>query len=319
MWLPSFTILGSMVLAFLFGYAAQRGRLCAVSAIHLLIEKKQFDPFLSFFRCSAWVILVSLPAWWLWPAVRVSGTYALHTAGLAGALIFGAGAAVNDGCNFGTLTRLATGETSFAVTVLGGALGVWIEGETFRASLAAPSGTTMLAHPNPVTIALLALVGFWCFIGLVASGNGPNGWQSWTNLAPVVMGLTGGVLYLINGGWAYTLDLDRLVNAPGAGKLPENVLLAMTAATGIGAAVAAWISGLFRLRLDMAALPYRFAGGALMGFGAALVPGGNAVLILQGIPTFSPHALPDYLALCLGIAILLQISGRLRTLACFPV
>ena len=55
-----------------------------------------------------------------------------------------------------------------------------------------------------------------------------------------------------------------------------------------------------------------------MGFGAALVPGGNAVLILHGIPTFSPHAVPDYLALCLGIMILLLISPSLRKLARFP-
>jgi len=43
----------SVSLAFLFGFAAQRGSLCAVSAIHVLIEDKTFSPFLSFLRCSA--------------------------------------------------------------------------------------------------------------------------------------------------------------------------------------------------------------------------------------------------------------------------
>src|ERR1700742_2038942 len=115
----------SLALAFLFGFAAQRGSLCAVGAIHTLIEDKAFDPFLAFLRCSAWVILISLPAWWLFPAVRIGEVYAFDPAGLAGAALFGAGAAINGGCNFGTLTRIASGDLTFAMTAVGGAIGAW--------------------------------------------------------------------------------------------------------------------------------------------------------------------------------------------------
>jgi hypothetical protein len=52
-------------------------------------------------------------------------------------------------------------------------------------------------------------------------------------------------------------------------------------------------------------------GGMLMGFGVALTPGGNDALVLYGIPTLSPHALPAYLAMAVGIAIAL---GLLRLL-----
>ena len=44
-----------------------------------------------------------------------------------------------------------------------------------------------------------------------------------------------------------------------------------------------------------------------MGLGAALVPGGNDVLLLNAIPGLSPHALPAYLAMLAGIGIALIV------------
>jgi uncharacterized protein len=315
--MTSLAIVLSIALAFSFGFAAQRGGLCAVSAIRTLIEDETFGPWLSFLRCSAWVIVVSLPVWWLCPAARVSKVYAFGLAGLAGAAVFGLGAAVNGACNFGTLTRFATGDVSFAMTVLGAALGVWIGEEAFETRIAGPIGPTILAHPGVGAVTLFAVVALWCVIGLVAPGK-EGGSRRSAHVAPMVVGLTGGGLYLINGGWAYTLNVSRLVSASALGEISDHALLVITAATGAGAVAAAWTSGSFRLRLNIAVLPHRLGGGTLMGFGAVLVPGGNAVLVLHGIPAFSPHAVPDYLALCLGISVMLLMLRRLRTLARFP-
>ncbi len=44
-----------------------------------------------------------------------------------------------------------------------------------------------------------------------------------------------------------------------------------------------------------------------MGFGAALVPGSNDVLILHAIPGLSPHAPPAYAAMVIGIALPLML------------
>jgi uncharacterized membrane protein YedE/YeeE len=44
-------------------------------------------------------------------------------------------------------------------------------------------------------------------------------------------------------------------------------------------------------------------GGLLMGLGVALTPGGNDALVLYGIPSLSPHALPAFLAMVAGIAL----------------
>ena len=51
-----------------------------------------------------------------------------------------------------------------------------------------------------------------------------------------------------------------------------------------------------------------FAGGLLMGLGAAWAPGGNDVLILQSVPALSPHGLPALLAMFAAIAAVLGMA-----------
>jgi uncharacterized protein len=40
-----------------------------------------------------------------------------------------------------------------------------------------------------------------------------------------------------------------------------------------------------------------------MGLGVGLTPGGNDALVLYGIPSLSPHALPAFLAMVAGVAL----------------
>ena len=60
--------------------------------------------------------------------------------------------------------------------------------------------------------------------------------------------------------------------------------------------------------------------GLLMGTGAALIPGGNDGLILFGLPAFSPHALPTWGAIVLGIALsiyVMRLTGmRVPKISC---
>ncbi|MGB5622408.1 MAG: hypothetical protein WBN65_07945 [Gammaproteobacteria bacterium] len=51
-------------------------------------------------------------------------------------------------------------------------------------------------------------------------------------------------------------------------------------------------------------------GGFLMGVGATIVPGGDAALIVQCLPSLSLHALVAYLAMVAGIAMTLMLSER---------
>jgi hypothetical protein len=79
----------------------------------------------------------------------------------------------------------------------------------------------------------------------------------------------------------------------------------------VGSAV---LRGSFRLRRirAVAALRHGMAG-IMMGMGAAMIPGGNDGLILFGLPALSPHALPSWLAIIVGVwlaLILMRATGR---------
>ena len=74
---------------------------------------------------------------------------------------------------------------------------------------------------------------------------------------------------------------------------------------------------MFHLRFQWRRLPLHIIGGAAMGFGAALIPGGNAVLVLNAFPALSPHAAPAYFSIILGAAMALFTSQFLRRAAHF--
>ena len=53
-----------------------------------------------------------------------------------------------------------------------------------------------------------------------------------------------------------------------------------------------------------------FAGGALMGVGSALIPGGNDGLVLMGLPMLFPFAWAAFLTLCASIALAMTARKR---------
>jgi hypothetical protein len=123
------------------------------------------------------------------------------------------------------------------------------------------------------------------------------------------MGVSNAVLYALHGNWAYTATLTRGVQqAMGAAVRPAPIVWLLFLFLIAGVAFSAWQRRSFHLRwrptMDWIRHP---VGGTLMGFGAAMVPGGNDVLLLHGIPTLSPHAVPAYLAMLLGIGATLGV------------
>ena len=76
------------------------------------------------------------------------------------------------------------------------------------------------------------------------------------------------------------------------------------------------ISSLLNQRFALAWRPQSvwhgyFWGGSMMGAGAALIPGGNDVILLNAIPGMSPHAVPAYAAMLVGVLIgLLFVKWR---------
>ena len=118
------------------------------------------------------------------------------------------------------------------------------------------------------------------------------------------MGVSNAVLYTLIGVWSYTRVFGQAARSAATGTpSPPAILWILFVALIGGIALSAWQGRRFRWQWR----PQRRwavygAGGVFMGLGAAMIPGGNDVLILHGIPSLSSHAVPAFLAMLAGIA-----------------
>jgi len=124
--------------------------------------------------------------------------------------------------------------------------------------------------------------------------------------APLVRG-SGSFLYAVHGAWVYPIAIGSLAGPSG--------VVALSCATLFEALFAAMRRASFRIHFSLPALALRLGGGSAMGFGSALIPGGNGTLILLGLPSLSPHAPVAYAALALGAGLTLFVSPALRRAA----
>ena len=97
----------------------------------------------------------------------------------------------------------------------------------------------------------------------------------------------------------YTATFEVSSKASSArGLPPSTVRWVLLVAVLAGMLLSTVQRGSFRIDWrPRAAWLLNFGGGTLMGFGTALPPGGNDALVMYGIPTLSPYALPTYAAL----------------------
>jgi hypothetical protein len=146
--------------------------------------------------------------------------------------------------------------------------------------------------------------------------------SSWINLffsrryrlstAALLLGFSGGVLYALHGAWTYSNALKLQVQSlwlPIEQPLTINLLLFLALFGGM--LLSAWQRGSLRLRWHrIQAWPRHLFGGAFMGAGAVLIPGGNDTLLLKSLPGLSPHAIPASVALFCGIGATLFLMRR---------
>ncbi|MFQ5974474.1 MAG: YeeE/YedE thiosulfate transporter family protein [Alphaproteobacteria bacterium] len=315
-------ITASLVLAAVFGFAAHRASICTVKAVLEVLTTRRAYMLLSFAKIVLWVAAITAVLVWLapLPGAGPAQVWALSPAALIGGFVFGVGAALNGGCAFYTLSRLGDGHLRMAVSILGFLLGALV-----LDNLGPESGfgtrepmISALGQPRLWSIVLVGLVGVWMawetgrLFTAAGTGSGlrarilANRYRLST--AAALLGLSGGALFALNGPWAYTSTLARgAAHLAGTGPGPTGPLWGIVAAMLVGMGLSAWQRGTFSpdWRPSRKWL-LNFAGGSLMGLGAAAAPGGNDVLILHEIPGLSPHALPAYLALLLGIGVTLM-------------
>ena len=274
----------------------------------------------SFAKTSLWVVGITLLVAWILPAdfAQMSG-WKLSILTIGGGVLFGVGATINRGCAFSTLTRLGGGNLGMVASLAGFLVGV------AAYSVATAAGMT---EAIVKTTAPLSIEGFWRLPATVAVAS----WMAWElvrlsrsarpgdwrqrllaphyrlSTAAVLMGFCGAVLYTLIGVWPYTQLFGQMASHAAIGTPPPSAilwLLFVALVGGIG--LSAWQGRRFRWqwRPERSWVSYG-TGGVLMGLGAAMIPGGNDVLILNGIPSLSPHAVPAFLAMLVGIAVSLM-------------
>ena len=238
--------------------------------------------------------------------------------------LFGIGAWANQACGLGTLAHLTGGRLGYLLTLLGWVIGASLVSKVYRSQqMPAPS----LLETSP-----LAAIAAWLAFAAVC-------WWSWPRLrllrhpsrwrrimlgrarmrpfeAMLIIGVGGGLLYACAGNWTYLSLLSSYASQivmrdfTPSSPLPALLGTAMMVAGGLFAAVR---SSSFRLRgTNFRQGSRHLAGGTVMGAATQLIPGGNGVIIVYGLPSFAPHALTAYFGMTLTLMLIFAATNYSR-------
>lgn len=308
------------ILAGILGFAAHRASICTVRAVAELSYSRTGYMLGSIVKSALWVFAITIPVFLLLPQTvpGLTGWQLTFTA-MFGGLLFGIGAGINGACAYATMARMVDGEIGMFLTVVGFVVGVLLfvgllgTGSLVRPA-PAPSQVPDVMQVAPYVGALLLILAAYEMARLWRS-RPPGATLRDLVLAPsyrmstaaLLMGLAGGLIFLLFGSAGYTTTFQQVIEAhAGTRPMPAYGRWIVLGAVLFGMFASTWQRGSFRVDWHPRLSWFRnISGGILMGLGCALLPGGNDALILYGIPGLSPHALPAYAALLLGIFVAL--------------
>lgn len=299
------------VLAFWMGYSINQGDTCLVAVAHELHRRRRPRLFVGLLTASAAAGIVVVPLTWSGAAggALVASTD-ISAILLVGAVSFGVGALINDACLLGSLSRLGDGEIRLIAVPFGLAAGfLLVDGIMVDRSplwpsvLTAPSMLGAIVLVGYLIVAVLSLTYISRRTALQSGRRWPLG------VSMLVLGISGGALYAIAPVWTY-IDLVQR-GLPLTMAATGEIAILTVAASIAGAVTAALRQGKWRLQWPaIGDIVRSFIGGALMGVGVALIPGGNNGLILAAIPALSPGGTAAYLLMT--ATIVLGLSARAR-------
>lgn len=311
-------------LAFILGFAVRRGQTCAVLAVREVLERRKLERFWSFIACAAWAAVFAMPIVWLSaPETALAPYITLSWASLLGGFLFGLGAAVNGACAFGTLSRIVSGNSGFLFVLPGLALGAY-------ALQILPFEWLPDKRPNPLNTpnywawtawgAALVLV-IWEAAKIKRNWVTSSAflrrllWRFWTpGVAMAVVGICGGVMYVFGPDWSYGDAIEQLVATAAIGRpvMLDMALYGLVASSLAGGMTAAVLKREFTpLWPQPSQIAASLSGGALMGMGGAMIPGGNDGIILYAMPAFALYGACAYVTMNLAIALALMTRLRL--------
>jgi len=316
-----------LTLAFILGFIANRTTLCAVKAVDEILFKRQAKVLTSFGKIILWAFGITIILEWVFGIVPSEIIkYPLNLQTLLGGLILGTGAVLNGGCALHTLIRLGRGNLGMLISLVGMTTSVFILKciHLFILPITITNTTSSFSinSSNKLILSILVLVCMVVELCRLIRYFKLSEWRTrllaecyQLSTAAAILGLCNGILFAVVGSWAYTHTLLTSVTAATsslsnqANTVPL-LLWGLTITLLVGIAVSSYITGQFSIlfKPKIRWLQY-FLGGLLMGLGALLIPGGNDVLLLSAIPGGSPHAIPAYLCMLIGIGISLLIKA----------
>lgn len=289
-------LLAALLAAAGMGFAIQQGGTCMVAALDHLVRQRSPKKLLSLAECSLWTSVLGFVVVMAGFAFMASPAYPLGTATVLGGLLLGVGAWLNGACVFGAIARIGGRDWHYLLTPPG-----YYLGSLAHFQLLGDYAPAQMQGPGQAAVPVLAVL---ILASLAASllslrRTGRELAKLWTyRHATIAIGVAFVVLLVVAGPWTYTEALGRISHRRGPGHWTDLTLFAAL----LGGAIfgGRHLAGPAGISLQRAMLC--LAGGALMGFGGSMIPGGNDNLILVGLPGLQPHAWAAITAMALAIA-----------------
>lgn len=297
------------------GYAIQRGATCMVAAVDEVVNHRRATRLLSLIEAAA-VVSGGLLLWrFLGHLPMQPSQFAVGVATILGGMLLGLGAFTARSCVFGAIARLGSGEWAYFLVPVGYFLGCVVFTSLVSQPQMAAAGMSPLF--DIATILTLPIAGWAAFRLVVLTRHARTGKLAehvWSpHIATAIIGLTFVIMLIAVGPWSYTEYLAEAARGMPRDAFSRSILLLSLLG---GAILGGWTAGRIRtVPITAGSVVRCLLGGALMGLGSLMIPGGNDGLILVGIPLLHPYAWVALATMFATIAVSMITAKQLSYLA----
>lgn len=240
-----------------------------------------------------------------WISVLIAQWYDLQTPFIShglginpilGGLLFGTGAAFNNGCDVSTISKLARGHVAMTLTIIG-----WLFGWRIEPALFQRIEFNIFEIPKHWNYSILLVLSILITIFITRLKQDDK--KIW--VAMMSIGLIAGIVFLYEPKWTPSgllkdISLSFLESDQAIWPSLHRFLLFFSLLRGM--VLAAIYKKTFNLELPgLKTCAVHLSAGIFMGIGASLAGGGNDSQLLLGLPSLSPAGISTVLSIILGI------------------